>query len=68
MKGYIYNTDSFEVVAIITGDSNADVENAAEKMGYMGVDEYALTYTPAFGFQGGLIEIADPEIIFTSGR
>lgn len=45
MKGYIYNVDSNEIVVIINGSSNDEIENKADELGYMGVDEYGLAYS-----------------------
>jgi len=44
VEGYIYNVETNVIVAIIVGDSNNTVENKANDLGYMGVDEYGLTY------------------------
>lgn len=61
MKAYVYNTESMEVVAVISGETNEQCELKAAEMGYMGVDEYGLTYSPAFGTSDGLIECDDAE-------
>ena len=45
MIGYIYN-DRDQIICEIHGETNADIESAAEDLNYMGVDGYALTYTP----------------------
>ena len=45
MTGYIYNIDTMELIIAISGRSNQDIENQAEELGYMGTDEYGLTYT-----------------------
>ena len=45
-----------EVVVIISGETNEQCEAKAEELGYMGVDEYGLTYSPAFGSSCGLVE------------
>mgnify|MGYP005997898675 CR=1 FL=1 len=44
MKGYIYNVDSNEIVVIIEGENNEEIEAKAEELNYMGVDEYGLVY------------------------
>lgn len=60
ITGYVYDAESMVVVAEITGEQ-AEVER------YVGenydTDTYALTYSPAFGFDNGLIESSDAEII-----
>lgn len=45
MKGYIYNVDTMEIIALIEGVDNNDIECKANELGYMGVDEYGLTYS-----------------------
>lgn len=37
--------ESNEIVAEIHGEDNATIEAAAESKGWMGVDEFGLTYT-----------------------
>ena len=55
MKFYIYNTETMEVVATATGETNEDCEYKASQ--YLGFPaEYAGTYTPAFGTVDGLID------------
>jgi len=54
MKAYIYNVDTMEVRAVINGDTNEAIEEAADI--FTATDNYALTYTPAFGMEGGLID------------
>ena len=61
MKLSIYNTETKEVVAIVNGETDADCEDKA--FNYLGVDEYAGTYSPAFGTVDGLIESDDVEVI-----
>ncbi|MCP4339850.1 MAG: hypothetical protein GY799_13405 [Desulfobulbaceae bacterium] len=61
MKLYIYDAETNEVVATATGETNEDCENKA--FNYLGVDEYAGTYTPAFGTANGLIENEEAEIL-----
>ncbi|EKO3632393.1 hypothetical protein M3894_002923 [Vibrio metschnikovii] len=61
MKAYVYNTEPMEVVAVISGETNEQCEAKALELGYMGVDEYGLTYTPAFESEGGLVECHDAE-------
>lgn len=45
MTGYIYNSDSMEVIAIIKGETNAQCEAKADELGYMGNDECFFTYS-----------------------
>ncbi len=61
MKLFIYNVETKEVVAIVNGETNEECEEKA--FNYLGVDEYAGTYTPAFGTVDGLVESDDAEVI-----
>ncbi|WP_119298780.1 hypothetical protein [Vibrio cholerae] len=61
MKAYVYNTESKKVVAIISGETCEQCEAKTAEMGFMGMDEYGLTYTPAFGTVDGLIPCDDAE-------
>ena len=45
MIGYIYRTESNEIIAEIHGEDNDAIESAAESLGFMGCDEFGLTYT-----------------------
>lgn len=45
MIGYVYSTERDEIVAEIHGEDNAAIEAAAEERGWMGCDEFGLTYT-----------------------
>ena len=63
MKLYAYDTETMEVMAIIEGDRNCDCEEKANNAGYPGGDDIGWTYSPAFGFEGGLIENFDAEEI-----
>lgn len=55
MDLYIYDAETKEVVAIATGKNNEECEEkAADQFG--DTDYYGWTYSPAFGFDGGLIE------------
>lgn len=64
MKLYIYSNWTGEHIATIIGDgSNDDLHAAAEKAGYNWVD-FSSTYSPAFGFSGGLVENPDAQIIY----
>ena len=56
MKAYVYNVETMEVVVAINGETNEQCEAKAAEMGYMGSDEYGLTYTPAFESNDGLVE------------
>jgi hypothetical protein len=49
---YVYDVETNKLVAEINGDTNAECEDLASEL--YG-DEYGWTYTPAFGFSGGLI-------------
>ena len=62
MKLFIYNVENMEVIVITEGNDNQECEEKAESAGYVG-DDYAWTYTPAFGFEDGLIENQDAETI-----
>lgn len=44
MKGYVYNLDTYELVAVINGDDNDSIESAFEDLGY-DTDLYGLTYS-----------------------
>ena len=44
MKAYISNTETKTVIAVIGGQFHDDIEEKANELGYMGVDEYQLTY------------------------
>jgi ABC-type cobalt transport system substrate-binding protein len=62
MTMYVYDTDTREVVAEITGADNAACEAVvADRFG--DTDYFASTYTPAFGAVDGLIQCADVERI-----
>ncbi len=61
-KLYIYSNETNEHVATVTGRNNQAMEQAAENAGYCSND-YSGTYSPAFGFSGGLIENPDAEEI-----
>lgn len=45
MNAYIYNVETSEVIATIAGENNQVIEDKANELGYMGVDEYGLSYT-----------------------
>ena len=55
MKLYIYSNETNEHVATVTGDDNRSCEQAAQDAGYLSGD-FGNTYSPAFGFSGGLTE------------
>lgn len=55
MEAYIYNTDSREVVAVIVGQSNEQIEQYAARHWDVTDGEIGLTYSPAFELSGGLI-------------
>jgi hypothetical protein len=50
---YVYRTEDDICIAEIEGADNAACEAEAERRGY-GADDYAWTYSPAFGFVSGL--------------
>lgn len=62
MKLYIYTTSDMHHIATITGDTSAACERAAADA-YDLNNEYAATYTPAFGAGDGLVENDDAEQI-----
>ena len=61
-KLYIYSNETNQHVATVTGNNNRNMEQAAEDAGYSSND-YSGTYSPAFGFNGGLVENPDAEEI-----
>ena len=50
---YVYDADTREVAAIITGEQAACERTYVERFD---VEQYLSTYTPAFGVDGGLVE------------
>jgi hypothetical protein len=52
---FVYFIDTKEVVAKIEGVNNVDCEAKFDAMNY-DTDQYATTYTPAFGSASGLID------------
>lgn len=62
MKLYIYENESMELSAIINAEDNAQCEAVANEQ-YGDTDLYGWTYSPAFGFDDGVIENADAEEI-----
>lgn len=54
MKLYIYSLENNLHVATVTGETNAACESAAEAA--YGSNDYAWTYSPAFGMTDGLTE------------
>jgi hypothetical protein len=54
MKLHVYKVETLEVVEVFEGETNDECETAAAE--YLGCDEYAATYTPAFGTVDGLID------------
>lgn len=67
MKGYVYavvraaNIESKVLVAVIEGETNAEIESTYESR--FDADAYGLTYTPAFGAADGLIGNEEAELI-----
>lgn len=59
---YVYTSNTMTVVAKITGESNDACERKAADLGYDDTDSYGWTYSPAFGFSGGLVD-ANVEVI-----
>ena len=55
---YVYSLETGRVVAVITGRSNAACERAAEAWSS---NDYAGTYSPAFGATGGLPDLDGSE-------
>lgn len=47
MKAYAYNTEKNIIVATIEAEDNQAIEAIAYDYGYMGVDDYGLTYSPS---------------------
>ena len=45
MIGYIYSTESNEIICEIHGVDNADIEAKASELNYLGEDAYGMTYT-----------------------
>ena len=52
MELYIYATEDRKHVATVVGPDNEACEQVAERE--YGTDDYASTYSPAFGFVDGL--------------
>lgn len=59
MTGYIYNTDSREVVATLTSSDQKLIEKTADNLADGEI--YGLTYSPAFGANDGLIDTEAPK-------
>ena len=59
VTGYVYNVETREIEAIVTGDQCA-VERYAEDYDS---DSYGLTYTSGFGANDGLIETTSTKTI-----
>ena len=66
MQGYIYKTQTLEIVAVITGESNKLIEAMAEDLNYMGVDEYWLSYTDSSLAHTNYTEHHKPECFVVS--
>lgn len=45
MSAYVYNVESKEIVLVINAETNEKCESIAEDNGYMGCDEYGLSYS-----------------------
>jgi hypothetical protein len=62
MTMYVYDTDTREIVAEITGVDNSACEAVvADRFG--DTDYFGATYSPAFGMTDGLIQCADRDRI-----
>ena len=59
MRLYIYDLDTNEVVAIAEGETEQECEDKATPY----TNDYGTTYSPAFGFDNGLVENDDAEIL-----
>ncbi len=62
MKLYIYSVSDMHHIATVSGDTNSACERAASAA-YDLNDEYATTYTPAFGSVDGILENENAEQI-----
>lgn len=58
--GYIYSAETNKVIAEINGETRGIEKYAEENYDY---DTCGLTFSPAFGFDGGLIDSKDKDII-----
>jgi len=56
MKLYIFNRETMKVIATVEGDRNIDCERIAEENGSCPDETVGWTYSPGFGFEGGLEE------------
>ncbi len=54
MKLYIYSNETKKHIATVTGSNNSACEAAAAN--HYSSNDYSSTYSPAFGFSGGLKE------------
>lgn len=67
MKGYVYaevragNKVENVLLAVIDGETNSQIEKTYSER--YDVDYYGLTYTPAFGAVGGLVQNENAEQI-----
>ena len=66
MKAYIYNVDTNEVIVEIIGDDNQSIEAKFDELNY-DLDQYGLTYSPAFGANDGLVTDGDFEVVDCRG-
>ncbi len=65
MEAYVYNSDTMKVLAKVTGDDSKAIEAKFEEC--FDTEELSITYSPAFGFEGGLITDGDFETIDVRG-
>jgi hypothetical protein len=60
VRGYVYSTETMEVIAEVTGKTR-QVEQYVDDN--YDTDTCGLTFSPAFGFAGGLIDVTDKDTI-----
>ena len=59
---YIYDPATMQLLARVHGEDNKEMEDKAEE--HYCSNDYANTYSPAFGFSGGLIDNPKAEDIY----
>lgn len=64
MKMYVYSLEDNSHVATIIGESNEACDKAFNE--HYDINDYATTYSPAFGAADGLMENPDAEVIAAS--
>lgn len=65
MEAYVYDSETMKVLAKITGDDSKAIEAKFEEC--FDTEELSLTYSPAFGFEDGLVTDGDFEVIDVKG-